>query len=340
MAIVSFRAGPPTILYPVLNTTALPSLVTITPTASALTLVTETNNSLQTPLSQGVAYTFILALVGKDNTTDGYSVDQGSQATASVTLTGLQNAIQIKVPLASWPANYQYAQFVGVFMAAGAGNYQFCKAVPIVQNVDTANDFYTIVTMQPLSAATTFTAALLQSTTNPTNIRDLGDRNPTGVTWTALSPTTQDIVITFEAGAKVTFSPNNSADFSAITARPMSVAFQTELNDQNSQVQATAGDYWSGVTADGHTITEASFAINTAQVVVKGNRALMIVMPQDPNTGIGETVLFCSLQLQNQEEVALAWSKSNQTPVSFKFQPAPVDALFNNQPTVYTRSRK
>lgn len=334
MAEYSYRAGPSVVSFPTSVTTALPSMATVAIQASALTLADSFYNTIRNPLTVGTAYNISVALVGEDRTTGGWSVGPASPAAGPVTLTAGQG-IQVKIPLINWPANFQYAGFLAVFVQPAGGSYQFCKAVPIT-TFDQANDFYTLVAMAPMSVATQFTLANLQSTGNPLSQRDLGDRTPTGFIYNNFS-TTGDIVITYEAGSSVTFSPNTGADFSVTGARVVSVQFSVLANDVKTIAQSAAGDYYSAVMG-GHTYYESEFGINTAQIVVKGNKPLIITMPQDPATGVAEQMLLCSLLLQNQQQVAMAWSKKNQTAVPFQFQPVPNDALFNNQPTVYTRA--
>ena len=302
--------------------------------ASAVALNDSLFNTIQNQLPIGT-YNIALALVGEDNTTGGWSVGQASPAVGTVTTTTANRAIQINVPLANWPANYQYAAFVGVFIQSGVGPYQFVKAVPIT-TFDQANAFYTFVAVAPLSVATQFTLTNLQSSGNPLNQKDLGDRVPTGFSYYTFS-TTGPIVVTYEAGSSVTFSPNTGADFSVTGARVISVQFSVLANDVKTIAQSAAGDFYQ-VVAGGHTYTESQFGINTAQIIVRGNKPLLITPPVDPATGIAETMLFTSLLLQNQQQVAMAWDKKNQTPVPFQFQPVPNDALFVNQPTMYTRA--
>lgn len=337
MAIFSFRAGPSTIQYPVsLPSTTLPSLSTLSFTASAVALNDSLFNTIKNQLPVG-SYNVCLALVGEDHTTGGWSVGQASPAVGVVTTTTANRAIQIQVPLANWPANYQTAAFVAVFIQAGVGPYQFCKAVPIT-TFDQANTFYTFVAMNPISVAAQFTLANLQSSGNPLNQLELGDRTPTGFSYYTFI-TTGPIVITYEAGSSVTFSPNFGADFTVTGARVISVQFSVLANDVKTIAQSAAGDYYQ-VIADGHTYTESEFGINTAQIIVRGNKPLLITPPVDPSTGVAETMLFTSLLLQNQQQVAMAWDKKNQTPVPFQFQPVPNDALFVNQSTMYTRAIK
>lgn len=319
---------------PSVNGISLPSCATLAFTASADTLTDVLHNSIQSALATGTNYQIAVALVGRDTTSGGYSVTPTSASSGTLSLTGVQNSIKVKVLNASWPSNFQYAGFVAVFIAVGAGNFQLANCAP----VDASNDMVISVSALPITGAETFSIATLNSSTTTTS-GALGDRKPVGYTFTTIAPTTNDVVITDQVGGSITFSPNTAADFSITTARSIQVTFSAMANDVKTFITAGAGEFASTVDS-GHTFQSSMRAINTAQAVVKGNDPLLITMPVDPTTGVSETVLFCSLLLQNQAELKMAWSKKSQTPTDFQFQTVPVDVLFNNQPTTFTYSRK
>jgi hypothetical protein len=110
-------------------------------------------------------------------------------------------------------------------------------------------------------------------------------------------------------------------------------------NDVKTLIQAGAGDY-SQVTQNGVNYYQSQRAINTAQVYSIGNQPLILQMPSNPAIGgAGETQLCISMLLQNQNELALAWSKKNQTTVPFVYQTVPNDQLTVNFDTIHTYQR-
>lgn len=329
-----FRAGVSDVAVPTPNAILLPSCSTLVFTASGDTLTDVLHNSIQGQIGTGSTYNVCVGLVGRDNTSGGYSVTPTSAAAGPIALTAGQNSIKVKLANANWPSNFQYAGFVAVFLQVGAGNFQMAMCAP----VDASNDMVINVSALPLTNAESFPIATLNAATTTTS-GALGDRKPTGYTFQSIAPTTNDVVITDQVGGSITFSPNTASDFSITTARSIQVTFSAMANDVKTFITAGAGEYASTVDS-GHTYSTSLRAINTAQAVVKGNDPLIITMPVDPTTGVSEKVLFCSLLLQNQAELKMAWSKKNQTPTDFQYQTVPVDVLFNNQPTTFTYSRK
>lgn len=329
MATRSFRAGPSKCYLSKLNGVALPSLATLAFTASGTDLGNSVYNSIQNPLDTTVTYQVVLAMIGGDGTTSGYSVGRGSPSSGNLTITSGQ-AIKLSVALGAWPAQYQTG-FVGAFLKMGNADFRLA-AVTQPSTVGTT-EFLILTT--PIGEQ--FTLAQLQSTTPSSALKALGDREPEGFTLTQITPTTGSVNISFAAGNSVTFSPNTSADFSVVGSRPINVNFQGMINSEEEIAKASAGD-WAEWTTGGTVFQQGQFGFNTAQIVAKGNSPFIMEFPTDPDTGAVARVLCFGLLLQNQEELALAWSKSDQTALSYNFQAAPLDVLFNDQPTCYTYS--
>lgn len=330
MATKGFRSGIPDIAVGSPNTIVLPTCATLAFSASGSLMTDYVHNSIQAPLATGVNYNVVVALVGKDNATDGWSVTPTSAPCGQFQITNVQNSIKVMIPNASWLTNFQYAGYVAVFLAQGAGNYQLAQCAP----VDPSFDMCITISAVPLPQAESWPLGTLTSTTTVSS-NALGDRKPTGYTFTTLTPTTEDITLTDSVGGSVTFTPNNSSDFTIATARSFGIQFKTEANDVKTFIQASAGEFSSTSNA-GRTFQMSARAINTAQVIIKGNTPLIVTMPPDPTLGVGEKMLCTSMLLQNQESLALVWSKKNQSPVSWSFQTVPNDVLMFNQPTVYT----
>src|SRR3990167_2063340 len=330
MAIKEFRAGPSQV-YPGISdkNTTLPALTTLTFTASADTPTTLERNSGRTALPTSTNIQVIVGLVGED-AGGGYSVTRCSPNSGTLTVTSGQT-IKVKVLNADWPASFNKAAGVAVFLKFGsADEWQLAKVAP----TDSTNDFVTAVLARPRLGAKKFTEALLQSVTATDTA--LGDRVPTGYDFPEVTPTTDNVVIRYST-ENITFKPNNAGDFANPTARPVGVTFNGLINDLQTVSRAVAADYVE-YTDSAVTFKESDQGFKTAVAIIKGNKPLKMLFPPD-NSGNQEELLFMSLLLENTEEVALNWSKGDQTPVPFVYNQAPLDHLFDNQPTVYARLR-
>lgn len=330
MALPSVKAGIASILLPTESSTSLPAFNTLVFTASGQTLSNPVFNSIKSKLSASVTYQVVLCPIGADTTSGGYSVGRGSPSSGNLTITAGQG-IRVTVALADWPANYEKG-LVGVYLKQGSGDFQLCHIFK--PRTDKATN--ALVLNPPLVGKETVTLATLQATTNSLNQKSLGNRVPVGWDFAEITPTTQDVTVTADAETAVTFSPNTGPDFSALSARPFSISFSAFVNDEYTLAKSAAGDYASFTAPNSDLVQSGTFGINTAQIKLKGNQPLVMYTPADPTTGQPTEVLFLGLQLQNQTQVAMAWSKRNQTPVPFQFQAAALDALLNNNDTVYT----
>ncbi len=70
-------------------------------------------------------------------------------------------------------------------------------------------------------------------------------------------------------------------------------------------------------------------SLNTAQAILRENRAVQVFLPPDPN-GNQEIRLLIGMLTFNQQELTEAWSKSATTPVNFVFDPASLDRLITD----------
>lgn len=330
MATDAFKAGPAEIGISKVNATSLPALSSLAFTASGIALTDSVFNSAQRNLDSTVTYQVCLAMIGADTTTSGFSVGRASPSSGNLTLTSGQ-VIRVSVAVGAWPSDYQYG-FVGIFLKQGNGDFQLAG----IFEPSTSGTSEALVLMKPDPAAETFTLTNLQAATNPLNQKALGDRTPKGWDWVSISPTSGPVVMALAAGNTITFTPNNSGDFTGVGARPVSVQFQGMQNSEDNLARASAGDWGEWTTAGGDVAQQGQFGFNTAQVILKGNQPLRMDFPADPETGSRTRVLFFGLLLQNNEEVSLAWSKTDQTVIPYNYQAAPLDKLFNNQVTTYT----
>lgn len=332
MANQSFKAGVANVYLPLPVVTALPTTFgTLAFTASGATLTDSYFNTIQSTLDSTITYQVCLAPVGRNaDGTPGYSVGRASPSSGNLTITSGQ-VIEVNVAVGAWPADHDLGM-IGVFLKQGSGNF---KLVGFYRSrTDTTSTF--VIDTAPLSAVESFTLTTLQGTTNPLNQKALGDRAPLGWNWDfEITPTTGAITITQAANTSITFSPNTGADFSILSARPFNVDFQSMVNGEKALVQASAGAFSQITTVGGRNLQSSKFGMNTAQILFPGNSPLLIKQPIDPDTGVQTDVLMVGLLLQSQSELALAFSKTDPTNVPFSFQSAPLDALLNNQPTVY-----
>lgn len=330
MANQSFKAGVANVFFPLPVTTALPAFSTLAFTASGATPTDTYYNTIQSQMDSTLTYQVCLAPVGRDTTTIGYSVGRASPSSGNLTITSGQ-VIEVSVAVGAWPANYDLGM-IGVFLKQGSGNF---KLVALARpRTDTTSTF--VIDTLPLEAAESFTLTNLQAATNPLNQKALGDRAPQGWNWDyEITPTSQAVTVTQTANAAITFQPNTGADFSILSARPFNVDFQSMINGEKAIVQASAGAFTQITTAGGRLLQSSKFGINTAQILFPGNSPLLIKQPIDPDTGAQTDVLMVGLLLQTQAELALAFSKTDPILVPFSFQAAALDALLNNQPTVY-----
>lgn len=305
-----------------------------TPTGS--TAVTN-NNSAHRALRAATNYQVILALVGADTTTDGWSVGRSTPSSGVLTVTAGQ-VISVTVPLVNWPANFDKAAFVSVMLAVGSGGFQPVMDVPI-DSLFTSRNFEILIDHEPLTTVTQYSMATLMSTSN-NGQKGLGDRAPVGFTFSSITPTTDSSNIRHLVGNSVTFKPNTSNDYTLIGSRPAGVDFKTMLNDIGTVVQASAGNYTSTTLGSGTVIKQASQGLLSANVFNKGNQPLIFVTAPDPETGTSDVLLFTSLLLQNTVELALAWSKNDQTPVTWNFTTVPNDYYNIDKETLFSYNVK
>lgn len=333
MANQSFKAGVANVFLPLPVTTALPAFSSLAFTASGASLTDSYYNAIQSNLDSTITYQVCLAPVGWDSTTKGYSVGQASPSSGNLTITSGQ-VIEINVAVGAWPANHDLGM-IGIFLKQGSGNFKLAGLYR--SRTDTTSTF--VIQALPLDAAESFALTTLQGVTNPLNQKALGDRAPKGWNWGfEITPTTQAITVTQAANTAITFSPNTGADFSILSARPFNLDFQSMVNGEKAIVQASAGVFTQIATTGGRNLQTTTMGINTAQILFPGNSPLVVKEPIDPDTGVQAEMLFVGLLLQSQSELALAFSKTDPTNVPFSFQAAALDALLNNQPTVYVTS--
>lgn len=315
----SFRIGVAGVSLSVNDSTALPSLVTLAVSASAVTpddlLLNDVNQSLLTSTN----YQVIVGLIGRDTTNGGYTVGYCSPGTGVLTVTSGQ-AILIKVANAAWPANYNKAICAAIFIKEGTSDFKLSEFAYI----DTSVDFKHLVKARPITGVSEFTSTLLQSTTVDTV---LGSRAPLGVTYRTLSPTIGGVTVTRDV-ASVTVSPDTSTDFTITTARTASIAFQLLPNAIKDVIAGNAGVY-AAYTDGGLNIKEAQMSLNTAKALVTGNKPFKLVLPPDA-LGVSEVRLYLGLLTQNQQGNTETWSRDNTTPIGYNYSTASLDKLTQN----------
>lgn len=318
----SFRIGVSTLSLSLDSSTALPSLASLTFTASAITPTTLLRNDIKNELSTTPTYQVILGLVGRDDTNQGYTVGNCSPGSGILSLTSGQ-VIEVKVPNANWPSNYNLAAAVAVFLKIGTANFQLAGFAYL----DDQNDFSYVIKAKPVINAPKFATSLLQSTTSDTT---LGDRAPKGYTFSELSPTTGGVTVTRETN-QVNIDPDTGVAFNVAAGRTASISFQLLSNDIIDVVRGNAGDYVE-YTSGGATFKMADMSMTTAVVKTVGNRPLKMTLPPD-NAGVQEVRLYLGQLTQNQEGNTEAWTKSAPTPITYTYSPVTLDKLLLSQQT-------
>lgn len=318
----SFRIGACQCSLSVNDATALPSLVSLSLSASAVTPSDLLLNDVTTPLLAATNYQVIVGLVGRDVVNGGYTVGYCSPGTGVLTVTAGQG-ILIKIANANWPTSYNKAICAAIFLKEGTGSFQLAEFAYI----DTAVDFKHMIVARPLLGGNAFDATLLQSTTVDAV---LGSRAPLGVTYRTLTPTTGGVTVTRET-ASVTVSPDTSTDFQITTARTASISFQLLPNAIKDVVAGNAGNY-TAYTDGGLNMKEAQMSLNTAKALITGNKPFKLIMPPD-SLGVQEVRLYLGQLTQNQSGNTETWSRDNTTPIGYTFANASLDALCQNVPT-------
>lgn len=325
----SFRIGVANVSIPVDDSTSVPSLSTLTFTASAVSPTVLDNNDVNQALPTSTNMQVIIGLMGRDVTNGGYTIGYCSPGSGIVSLTTGQ-AIEVKVPVANWPANVNKAIAAAIFLKIGASDFYLSNFAYI----DPTVDFSFLIKAKPLASAPTFTSALLQSVTADDT---LGDRSPLGITYRALSPTTGGVTVNREV-SEVSIDPDTGNQFSVATTRTASISFQLLANDIRDVVAGNAGLY-AQYTSGGAVFKQAQMSLNTAAALITGNKPLKLVLPPD-SLGVQEIRLYLGQLVQNQQANTEAWTKSATTPITYTYSPASIDKLINNQHTEIAYSRR
>lgn len=191
----------------------------------------------------------------------------------------------------------------------------------------TTNTSITVATL-----ANTYTATMtVYNITTAVAETTLGNRAPKGVGYEEITPTTGDFVFRRPVQT-VEVSPNNAPNFTVKTAQASGIAFQALTNDIKTFCRAASGIYVKYTGDNSAVIQEAHLSLNTAQALLRGNRAVQVFLPPDHN-GVQEVRLLIGMLTFNQTELTENWSKTSQTPVSFQFDAASMDKLITNQHT-------
>lgn len=321
----SFRTGVPTVQIPVESSTALPSLSSLTFTASAVTPTDSSLNDVRGALDASVSYQVSIGLLGRDATTGGYTVGVCSPSSGALSISAGQG-IQISVQNEDWPSGVEEAFAVAVWLKSGAGNFALCQYAYMDPDVD----FVTTVMARPTSQSLRKSITLLQSSSADD---DLGDRSALGYTFRTPTPTSGGVQIARDVST-VSFTPDTASDFQGTTTRTASISFELLQNDLKDIVDANAGTYVK-YTFEGTTYEESQMSLFSAAAKLTGNKPLKLVMPQD-NNGYQEIRLYLGQLTQNQESNNESWTKDNQTTVSYSYSPAPLDTMVQGVNTEVT----
>jgi len=324
MSTQTIRIGVPQIFLSYNSSVAVPSLSTLVFGVSSITPTDSLLNDINQPLSTSDTYKVMIGLVGRDATNGGYTVSYCSPESSSQTITSNGQGLYIRVANAAWPANFDTAVCAVIFLKINSAQYQLAEFAYI----DPTGDFNHTIMVKPLRVAPRFQTALLQSTTSD---QILGNRTPLGISLAEITPTTGEFNFRRPV-TNVTVSPNNAPDFQVATSRASGISFQALLNDIKTFVSAAAGIYVTYTDYLGGTVQEAQLSLQTAQAILRENRAVQVFLPPDHN-GNQEVRLLVGLLTFNQQELNEAWSKNATTPVNFVFDAASLDRLIPNTHT-------
>lgn len=325
----TFRVGVANVQVSVDDAASLPSLSTLSFTASAEAPTSVLRNDVKRGLDTTTTYQVMLGLVGRDDTSTGYTVgycSPGSGILAPISGQG----IRITVPVGSWPPGYQKAACVAIFLKIGGADWQLAEFAYL----DTQYDFNHMVVARPMPAAPIFTEALLRSSTADAI---LGDRSPKGYTYLALSPTTGGVEVTRETSS-VPLNPDTGNQFNLTTARTASIKFELLANGVADIIRGNAGNT-ATFTVGGIVYEVGQMSMNSALALVTGNKPVKLFMPPD-NNGRQEVRLYLGQNVQNQEGNTEEWKKDAFAGVTYVWSPAAFDTLINAQHTeiIYKRS--
>lgn len=335
MSLESVRIGVPEIELGRPSTTACPAMNGVTLIASAAPEEEAgnfLNNDIQSPLVVGREYYFAVALVGYASSGNGgLSIGPASEVAGPVTISSGER-IKLRVANGSLPSGFDECIAMAVFMRKGSAStyqlagYGYCN--------DGASDFETLVMAEPLTAATAFSLATLQSGTSD---RDLGDRNPVRNIYDLVPTSTGDVTINFNT-TNAQVDPNNGPAYNVATTRGEGLSFSVLSNVLLQVIKAAAGNYGKVTANSGETLEIGQRGLATASAKLSGTRPIRLQMPADAN-GPGELTVYLGNLPNNQAAISLAFSKSRPAPVNFTLDPAVQDTLLKNQHNVISYRR-
>lgn len=295
----------------------VPSLQTLTFTACAITPTVVTYNDADNPLSSSDTYQVVLALLGMDLVNKGYTVARSSPSSGNLVVTTGQ-VIEVQVPVANWPANYQYAAGVAVFIKVNSADFQLADIGYIDTNQTT---FSFIIKTKPLTSKETVALSVLQSTTVSNY---LGSRVPDGITESLFDETSGGVTIE-RARKAATISPDHTDDYPAGTTSSATIRFSLLVNEMLNIISAQTGNYVT-YTSGGKTYKQGHMSLATAVANFVGNRRIKLFMPRSAD-GTQEIVLYYGNLTTNQEGGTETWSRDNPTTLPYVFVAATQDRL-------------
>lgn len=324
--LIPVRIGVPSIALSVEDpTVSLPSMAGVVPTVTAVNGYDSGSiqlDSLRTAMDVATNYQFMVGLVGHaSNRKGGYTVTRCSEATGIAQLSANQ-AFKISIPSGSLPNLYDRAVCAVVFSRKGSSSLWKLQDFAYIES---GVDLVTVVGTDPLANADAFDVAVLQSTTSDPV---LGLRDPIGVLDYNITLTQGGVVVNREVT-----SFNVDADqipaFPISTARAANIQFNTLANGIKEVTKAVGGEYYQ-VAHGASSLEIARATIATAFAVLRGNRRIKLVMPNDSGKA-GEIRVYIGNLFISPVAISESWQKAATTPIPFQLSTAPQDnLLFNN----------
>lgn len=319
------RVGVIDVQLPVRSQNTLGDLTGVTPTVCVVTDQDQLLNDHPSPLAIGDTYTFCIALGGEDRTNGGYTFGGASSVSSTVSITNQTDILRLNVSnsdLGSASTYFDEAAFIAVFMLINsASKYQLVKLAYVPRD---GSDWVVAVNHKPMRSAISRTLSFLQTAFGNTDDY-VGDRNPYGFTFEAVTPTTQDIVESYDI-SQVNIDTNSGPPFRVRTTCAAGISFQLLLNDIKTVVRAAGGMASKYDDPSGNIVTEGEYGLATAQAIMRGNQPVIVTYAPDGNNDIEEAT-YLALRTQNDDNLRMNWSKSHDTPVNITYQAAVLDSL-------------
>lgn len=320
--------GVPTVFVSEDDTTQLTTMAAVTTAASAVTPSKYTNTQGGKKLSG--SYKIAVAPFGRDIVNFGYTfgIPTAFQGMA-VSITSGQGLL-IRIATGAKPGFMSKTIAMAVFLQKGSADpwlagYAF---------IDNSADFAYLQMTEPGADVPTFTTTQLSA---GTVVSPSGSRDPYGVTYRKITPTTGGVRFTHRR-QKVQVSPDQTLDYEAPTAAATDISFRAYRQGIEDVTYSIGGNFTSFTDTNSDLVELGESDLYTTAAAVEGNRAIKIVMPRQPG-GLQQQRLYIGNLTVNSADVTEEYLKTAQAALDFNFTAASYDDLLVpfNTGLFYTR---